>query len=79
MKQIETVQYCHYCYFLNKGFKLRPNFSNSCHHLLRMFMNLCGIGSLDIKASDYHYNNNRIPIWPPKAEHHKTWKIYFFI
>ena len=62
MKQIETVQYCHYWYFLNKGFKLRLNVSNSCHHLLRMFMNLSGIGILDIKASDYHYINNRIPI-----------------
>ena len=31
---------CHYCYFLDKGFKFQLNVCNECHDLLMMSMNL---------------------------------------
>ena len=34
---------CHYWYFLNEGFKLQPHFSNKCHDLSLMSMNLSNI------------------------------------
>ena len=34
---------CHYRYFLNKGFKFKPNACNRCHDLLMMSMNLSRI------------------------------------
>ena len=44
---------CHYWYFLNKGFKFRPNFCNGCHDLLVISMKL-SIAILTIKVDDYH-------------------------
>ena len=44
---------CHYCYFLNKGFKFQPNVCNRCHDLLMMSMNLSDIAILNVKGSDY--------------------------
>ena len=46
--------YCHYWYFLNKGFKFQPNVCNRCHDLLMMSMNLSDIAILCIKNADYH-------------------------
>ena len=45
---------CHYCFFLNKGFKVQRNECNRCHDLLMMSMNLSDIAILNIKGSDYH-------------------------
>ena len=28
---------CHFCYFLNKGFKFQPNVFNRCHDLLKIY------------------------------------------
>ena len=44
---------CHYWYFLNYSFKSQPNFSNRCHCLLMMSVNLRDIAILNIKGSDY--------------------------
>ena len=44
---------CHYEYFLNKGFKFKPNVCNRCHDLLMMSMNLSDIAILNIQSADY--------------------------
>ena len=44
---------CHHWYFLNYSFKFPPNFSNNCHDLLMMSMNLSDIATFNIKGSDY--------------------------
>ena len=44
---------CHYCYFLNKGFKFQPNVCNRSHDLLMMSMSLSDIAILSIKSADY--------------------------
>ena len=44
---------CHYCYFLNKGFKFQPNAWNRYHDLLMMSMNLSDIGILNMEG--FHY------------------------
>ena len=44
---------CHYWYFFNKVFKLRPNVCNICHDLLMMSMNLSDIVILNIKSAGY--------------------------
>ena len=44
---------CHYCYFLDEGFKFQLYVWDICHDLLMMSMNLSEIGILDIKGSDY--------------------------
>ena len=41
---------CHYCCFLNTGFKFQPNVCNRCHDLSMMSMNLSGIAILNIKG-----------------------------
>ena len=45
---------CNYWYFLNKGFKFKPNVCNRCHDLLKMSINLTDIAILNIKGSDYY-------------------------
>ena len=45
---------CHYCYFLNKGFKFQPYVCNRFHDLLIMSMNLSNIAILNIKGCDHH-------------------------
>ena len=40
---------CHYCYFLNKGFKFQSYVCNRCRHLLMMSMNLSNIYILTLK------------------------------
>ena len=42
-----------YWYFLNKGFKFRPNVCNRSHDLLRMSINLSDIAILNVKGSNY--------------------------
>ena len=37
---------CHYCYFLDKGFKFQPNVCNRCHDLLMMSINHSDIATL---------------------------------
>ena len=44
---------CHYCYFLNKGFKFQPNVCNRCHDLSMMSMTLSNIAILNNKSADY--------------------------
>ena len=36
---------CHYCYFVNQGFKFRPNVCYRCHDLSMMSMNLSDIAN----------------------------------
>ena len=44
---------CHYCYFLNKGFKFQPNVCNRCHDLSLMSMTLSDIAILNNKSALY--------------------------
>ena len=44
---------CCYWYFLNKGFKFRPNVCNGCHDLLMMSVSLIDIPILNIKNPGY--------------------------
>ena len=44
---------CCYWYFLNKGFKFRPNVCNGCHDLLMMSVSLIDIPILNIKSPGY--------------------------
>ena len=60
---------CHYCYFLNKGFKFQPNVCNRCHDLLMMSMNLSDIAILNVKGSDYCCIITEIS---KNVEHYKT-------
>ena len=48
-----TINICHFCYFLSKGFNFQPNVCNKCHDLLMMSMNLIDIIILNIKIIDY--------------------------
>ena len=34
--ELKECDNCHYCYFLNKGFKFQSNVGNRCHDLLIM-------------------------------------------
>ena len=43
---------CHYCHFLNEGFKFQPYVCNRCHDLLMMSMNLSNIPILNIKNTN---------------------------
>ena len=44
---------CHYCYFLDKGFKFQTHVCNGCHDLLMMPTNLNDIVILTINGFDY--------------------------
>ena len=44
---------CRCCYFLDKGFKFKPNVCNRCHDLLMMSMDRSDIAILNIKRADY--------------------------
>ena len=48
--------FCHYWYFLNKGFKFQPNVFNGSHYLLVMSMKRSDIAILNIESSDYRCN-----------------------
>ena len=50
---------CHHQYFLDKGFKFKPDVWNKCHDLL-MFMNLNNIAILNIPGIDYRRITNGI-------------------
>ena len=39
-KTSERFYYCHYWYFLDKGFKFQLNFCNRCHDILMISINL---------------------------------------
>ena len=43
---------CHYCCFLDKGFKFQPDVYSGCHDVLMMPMNLSDIAILNIKGAD---------------------------
>ena len=45
---------CHYCYFLNKGFKFQPYACNKSHDSLIMSMNLSDIVIFNFQVYDYH-------------------------
>ena len=45
--------FCHYWYFLNKGFKFQPNVCNRWYDLLMMSINLRDIAILNIDVVDY--------------------------
>ena len=51
---------CHYCYFLNKGFKFQPNLCNRCQDLLMMSINLSDNAILNNKNAGYHGIISRI-------------------
>ena len=81
---------CHHWYFLNHSFKFPPNFSNNCHDVLMMSMNLSDIATFNIKGSDYcclisliskndTINSKENVDLTKKREHYKTWKKYFYI
>ena len=44
---------CHYWYFLNYSFKIRPNFCNRGQDLLMISVNLSDIAILNIKRSKF--------------------------
>ena len=48
----KSVIYCHYWYFLDKGFKFQPYVCNGCHDVLMMSMNLSDIAILNINSAD---------------------------
>ena len=50
---ITIIIYCHYWYFLNKGFTFQPNVCNRCHVLLTISVNLSDITILSINSADY--------------------------
>ena len=41
---------CHYCYFLNKRFKVQTYVCNKCHDLLMMSIELSDIAILKVKS-----------------------------
>ena len=43
---------CHYCYFLDKGFKFQPDVCNGCHDVLMMSMNLNNTAILNVHGVD---------------------------
>ena len=45
---------CHYCYFLNKGFKFQPYTCDKSHDSLIMSMNLSDIVIFNFQVYDYH-------------------------
>ena len=51
---------CHYCYFLDEGFKVQPDVCNGCHDILMISLNLDNVAILNIQSIDYHYNINKI-------------------
>ena len=51
---------CHYCYFLDKGFKFQPNVYNRCHDLLMMSVSLSDIAILNCETADYWCINSVI-------------------
>ena len=56
----KECDFCHYCYFLDKGFKFELDVWNGCHDVLIMSMNLNDIAVINIRAADYHYTIGRI-------------------
>ena len=53
LKELMLIKQVHQKSFLNYSFKSQPNFSNRCHCLLMMSVNLRDIAILNIKGSDY--------------------------
>ena len=51
---------CHYCCFLNKGFKFQPKVCNGCNNLVMMFMNLSNITILNFRSFDYYCSISEI-------------------
>ena len=49
---------CHYCYFLDKGFKYEPYLCNGRHDLMQKAMNFNDVPIASVKGSDY-----RIHFW----------------
>ena len=43
---------CHYCYFLNRGFKFQQNVCNRLHDLLMMSMIITDIANLNNKKTN---------------------------
>ena len=43
---------CHYCYFIDKGFKFQQDVCNGCHDAFLMFMK--NIAILNIQGVDYY-------------------------
>ena len=44
---------CHYCFFLDKGFKFQTYVCSGCHDLLIISTNLDDIAILNIHGADY--------------------------
>ena len=55
---------CHYCYILDKVFKLQPYVCNGCHDVSMMSMNPSNIAILTIPGIDYRCIIN----WISKSE-----------
>ena len=49
---------CHYCYFLDKGFKYEPYLCNGRHDLMQKATNFNDVPIVSVKGSDY-----RIHFW----------------
>ena len=44
---------CHYCYFLDKGFKYEPYLCNGCHNLMQKAVDFNGVATVSVKGSNY--------------------------
>ena len=49
----KECDFCHYWYFLDKGFNLQSYACNRCHGLVMMSINLNDIAILNIKSANY--------------------------
>ena len=56
----KECDFCHYWYFLDKGFDFQSHVCNGCHDALMMSMNLSDIAILNINCADYRCIINRI-------------------
>ena len=43
---------CHYCYFLEKGFKYEPYLCNGCQDLMEQAMNFNHVAIVSVKGRD---------------------------
>ena len=46
---------CHYCYFLEKGFKYEPYLCNGCQDLMEQAMNFNHVAIVSVKGSDIEF------------------------
>ena len=49
----EEYDICHYCYFLNKGFKYEPYLFNGCLDLMEKSYEFNNVAIVSVKGNDY--------------------------